>query len=108
MRSPNWQRKIPDRQPQFGEVGTRLILLDGERPVQYIGEVTGTVYVFTDLHPRRFVDLRDLPGLVKQESREVLRALDAGGKLPGAEVEEDEDFQEVNEEADHDDNDSGR
>ena len=40
----------------------------GEMPRQHRGEITDTLYVWNTRHPTRWVDKRDLPGLIKEFS----------------------------------------
>ena len=70
-------RKLPDpNRIKFGEKGTRLVFFQGEVPFQHVGVATGTSYTFTVRRPRHYIDLRDLPGLVKATGRDNLIGLD--------------------------------
>ena len=41
------------------------VTFTGEMPYQHRGGVTDTLYVWNTRHPTRWVDRRDLPGLIK-------------------------------------------
>ena len=67
MRSVRSNRK-PKRQNESAfrqdlRVGVTFI---GEMPQQHRGQITDTLYVWNARHTSRWVDRRDLPGLIKE------------------------------------------
>ena len=60
---------------RFGEFGISFVRWLGEGGHDFRGRVTGQLYAFTELHPVKPVDKRDLPGLAEEGGRENFEGL---------------------------------
>jgi len=76
VRSPfQRKRKTPKEAIRFGEFGINFVRWLGESGCDFRGRITGQLYAFTELHPVKPVDKRDLPGLAKEGGRENFEGL---------------------------------
>ena len=69
MRSKTFTPKQP---PAFRQRGAESVTYCGELPYQHRGAITPALYVWNSKHPTRWVDRRDLPGLLKAAGAENL------------------------------------
>lgn len=56
---------LKKQKPPFQQKAAESVTYCGELPYQHRGAITPTLYVWNKKHPARWVDRRDLPGLLK-------------------------------------------
>lgn len=74
MRSRREKRRRRPQSVKWGEKGKELVVYTGPLPFAFHGSKTDRAYNFTEKHPRRWVDVRDLPRLVKKVGLDDLTA----------------------------------
>ena len=73
MRPPHrTRRKTPAENIRFGEQGVLPVRYLGQMPRDFRGAVTGTLYAYSERHPVKMVDKRDLPQMTKETGRKDL------------------------------------
>lgn len=73
MRGLQGRRRVPAAIIRWGEKGVKSIKYVGPMPCDLRGSYTGHLYVYNARRPILGVDVRDLPGLVKDAGKENLQ-----------------------------------